>query len=689
MTVCVLFREYPDFYRIVMEKQQISGDESTGMKEGEKALTTKEPVWEPSQERIQNSNITRFIKLVNERFGLTLNTYNELQRWSVENVPDFWALIWEFGEVRASVPYETPVTGLDDMLGVQWCPGARFNFAENLLRYRDDRTALVFKGEGQEKRRISYSELYDQVSRLAQALKQTGVGIGDRVAGFLPNMPEAVIAMLATTSLGAIWSSCSPDFGVRGMLDRFQQIEPKVLFTANGYVYNGKTHDSLERVASVLGDIPSIEKVVVIPYTEQSPDISSIPGAYLFEDFMADEVPSEIQFEQLPFDHPIYIVYSSGTTDKPKCVVHRAGGILLQHLKELMLNTDLKREDTIFYFTTCGWVMWNWLVSSLTQGATIVLYDGSPFASDNRVLLDLVQDEKATIWGTSPKYLSTLEKAGVVPGSEYDLSNVKTMVSTGSPLMEENYRYVYRDIKPDVFLNNISGGTEAIACFGIGNPISPIYVEEMQGLGLAMDVHVFDENGRSLVEQEGELVCARPFPSMPLRFWNDDNFQRYRDTYFSMYPNIWRHGDFAKITDTGGLVISGRSDATLKPGGVRIGTAEIYRQVETVEEVQDSVVIGQNWDNDVRIILFVKLVEGYEFNEALVQKIRTVIRNNASPRHVPGKIIPVADIPYTINGKKVELAVRNMVHGTPVKNRDALANPEALDLYKDLEELKS
>ncbi len=650
----------------------------------------KEAIWNPTQERIREANVSRFITLVNERFGLKLSTYNDLQKWSVAHIPEFWSLIWEFGEVKASVPYETAVTGLNDMLGVTWFPGARFNFAENLLRYRDERTALVFKGEGQTKaRRITYAELYAQVSRLAIALARAGVVTGDRVAGFLPNMIETVVAMLATTSLGAIWSSCSPDFGIKGMLDRFQQIAPKVLFTANAYVYNGKTHDSLERVAAATAEIPSIEKVIVIPYTEASPDVSRLPGAVLFNDFIAGIELSEISFEQLPFDHPIYIVYSSGTTDKPKCVVHRAGGILLQHLKELMLNADLKREDTIFYFTTCGWVMWNWLVSSLTQGATLVLYDGSPFASENTVLLELVQNEKATIWGTSPKYLSTIERAGLKPAAGYDLSHLKTMISTGSPLMEENYRYVYRDIKSDVFLNNISGGTEAIACFGIGNPISPIYCEEMQGLGLAMDVRVFDENGDSLIEQEGELVCARPFPSMPLRFWNDENGQRYRETYFSMYPNIWRHGDFAKITENGGLVISGRSDATLKPGGVRIGTAEIYRQVETVSEVQDSLVVGQNWDNDVRIILFVKMKEGNEFGQGLVQKLKTVIRNNASPRHVPAIIIPVADIPYTINGKKVELAVRNIIHGLPVQNRDALANPDSLDLYKNLEELKS
>jgi len=646
------------------------------------------PIWEPSKERIKAANLTRFINLVNGRYGLDLNTYSGLQKWSVNNLPDFWASMWEFGEIRASVNYENVANNLDDMLGVQWFPGARLNFAENLLRYRDDRTALTFRGEGQKAVRLTYAQLYDKVAHLAQALKNSGVQVGDRVAGFMPNMIETVIAMLATTSLGAIWSSCSPDFGVKGIIDRFQQIEPKILFTANAYFYNGKVYDSLERISSVINQIPSIEKVIVVPYTEKSPAINNIRNSILFNDFLSVQAESEIRFEQLPFDHPVYIVYSSGTTDKPKCVVHRAGGILLQHLKELMLNTDMKREDTIFYFTTCGWVMWNWLVSSLTQGASIILYDGSPFYPDDTALFELVQDENASIWGTSPRYLSTVEKAGVNPIGNYNLDSLKTIITTGSPLSIENYQFVYRYIKPDVFLNNISGGTEAIACFGIGNPISPIYAGEMQGLGLGMDVHVFDDEGNSITEQEGELVCTRPFPSMPLKFWNDDNNQKYRSTYFEMYPNVWRHGDNARITNNGGLIISGRSDATLKPGGVRIGTAEIYRQVETVEEVQDSLVVGQEWDNDVRIILFVKLNEGVEFNEALIQKVRNVIRNNASPRHIPAKIIPVADIPYTVNGKKVELAVRNIIHGKPVQNIDALANPDALELYKNLKELQ-
>ncbi len=645
------------------------------------------PIWEPSYERKNTANLARFIEQVNNRYTQSVTTYGELQEWSVKNIPEFWTLMWEFGEVKASVPYETPVIDVEDMLRVKWFPGARLNFAENLLRYRDDRTALVFKGEGSESRRLTYAQLYDQVARLAKALKESGVRVGDRVTGFMPNMIETVVAMLASTSLGAIWSSCSPDFGPRGILDRFQQIEPRVLFTADGYSYNGKVYDSLERVNSVLPDIASIEKVIVVPYVgsmTKPPD-----KAIRYDDFIAGETMNEIEFEQLPFDHPIYIVYSSGTTDKPKCIVHRAGGILIQHLKELMLNTDLKRDDTIFYFTTCGWVMWNWLASSLSQGATIVLYDGSPFYPDNGAMFKLVQDEKATLFGTSPRYLAAVEKAGVKPALSYDLSCLKTVITTGSPLSVENYEFVYRDIKSDIFLNNISGGTEAIACFGIGNPISPIYAGEMQGLGLGMKVNVYDPEGKSIVNQEGELVCTAPFPSMPLRFWNDENNQRYKSTYFDMYPNVWRHGDFARITGKGGLVISGRSDATLKPGGVRIGTAEIYRQVETVNEVQDSVVVGQDWEGDVRIILFVKLTTGTRLSDDIVKKIKNVIRNNVSPRHVPAKIIPVGDIPYTVNGKKVELAVRNTIHGKPVLNREALANPDALDLYKNIKELQS
>ena len=647
------------------------------------------PIWEPSEERKRAANMTRFMDFVNKRYGQSLNSYDDLYNWSVDNIPDFWASLWEFTDIKASKPYDAVVTDLDKMLGARWFPGARLNFAENLLRYRDDKIALIFKGEAQEAVRLTYAQLYDQVARLAKSLRESGVTVGDRVSGYVPNMIESVVAMLAATSIGAIWSSCSPDFGIKGVLDRFKQVEPKLLFTANGYSYKGKLHYSLERVSSILEDIPSIQRVVVIPYTERKADISNIPKSIHYEDFIAKDTGLEIQFEQLPFDHPPYIMYSSGTTGVPKCIIHKAGGQLTQHIKELMLHSDLKREDTIFYFATCGWGMWNWLVSSLSVGATVLLFDGSPFYPDPGLLFRLAQDEKISVFGTSPRYLAELERAGVKPAKEYNLSSLKTIISTGSPLSVENYQFVYRDIKKDVFLNNFSGGTEIISCFGIGNPISPIYQGEMQGMGLGMKVKIFDPEGNSVVGQEGELVCTAPFPSMPVGFWNDENNQRYNSTYFEVYPNVWHHGDYAEITDTGGLIIHGRSDATLNPGGVRIGTAEIYRQMETLGEIEDSIVVGQNWDNDTRVVLFVKLAEGVELNEDLISKIIATIRSNLTPRHVPAKIVAVDDIPYTRSGKKVELAVKNVIHNRPVTNIDALGNPEVLELYKDLEELQS
>jgi len=502
-------------------------------------------------------------------------------------------------------------------------------------------------------------------------------------------MIETVIAMLATTSIGAIWSSCSPDFGIKGVLDRFGQIEPKVLFTANGYSYNGKKIDSLGVVSEIIKAIPSIQKVIVIPYTEKNPDIRNIPKAISYPDVLSNQKGSEIEFEQVPPDHPLYIMYSSGTTGLPKCIVHGTAGVLVNHLKELKLHTDVKREDTIFYFTTCGWMMWNWLVSSLALGATIVLFDGSPFHPKPGILWKLAQDEKITIFGTSARYLGAIEKSKVNPGRDYDLSALKAVLSTGSPLPEESFEYVYREVKEDLQLASISGGTDLVGCFALGNPIGPVYAGELQCRGLGMKVEAFDDQGNSVVNTQGELACTAPFPSQPLYFWNDNDGSKYRNAYFETYPNVWHHGDFIKITDTGGVVIYGRSDTTLKPSGVRIGTAEIYRVVEAIEEVKDSIVVGQNWENDVRVILFVKLANGLPLTEALVKKIKKTIRENTTPRHVPDKVIAVKDIPYTINMKKVELAVRNVIHGQPVLNRDALANSEALDLYKDLPELQN
>jgi acetoacetyl-CoA synthetase len=648
----------------------------------------KKPLWEPSTERKRQANLTHFLQFVNRKFGNNFNDYPELYEWSINEIPDFWAAFWEFAGVKASRGYDRVVDDLGQMPGAKWFEGARLNFAENLLRYRDDRVALIFKGEVQEPRRITYAELYSQVAALALSLRLEGIQPGDRVVGFMPNMMETIIAMLAATSLGAVWSSCSPDFGIKGVLDRFGQIEPKVLFTANGYSYNGKSFDSLARVADIISQLPSIQKVVVVPYTEPRADLGSIPNAVHYQDFLAPINHPEIDFVQVPPDHPLYIMYSSGTTGLPKCMVQGVAGILVHHLKELLLHTDLKREDTIFYFTTCGWMMWNWLTSSLAVGSTLVLFDGSPFHPDPGALWKLAQDEKVTVFGTSARYLAAIEKEGFKPGEHFDLTPLKAILSTGSPLPAESFHYVYRDIKPDVQLASIAGGTDLNGCFGLGNPLGPVYEGELQCRGLAMKVKAYDSEGKPVVGEQGELVCEAPFPSMPLYFWKDPDNEKYLNAYFRVFPNIWTHGDFIEITENGGVIFYGRSDATLNPGGVRIGTADIYRQVETLEEIADSIVVGQDWDNDVRIILFVKPAPGVEFNETLIKKINKTIRENTSPRHVPAKVIPVADIPYTINMKKVELAVRNVIHGRPVTNRDALANPQALELYRDLPELR-
>ncbi len=644
-------------------------------------------LWKPSDERIKETNMFRFLKTVNERFKKDFSDYPALYEWSVTNIPDFWATVWDFMGIRAEKPYDEVVADLDKMPGAKWFPGARLNFAENILRYRDDQTAIIFVGEGQKPVRTTYRQLYDKVSRLAKSLRALGVKPKDRVVGFMPNMTETMIAMLAATSLGATWSSCSPDFGIKGVMDRFGQIEPKVIFTADGYYYNGKQFDSLERISNVVKQLPSLEKIVVVSYTREKPDISFLPNAEHFEDFLAPEA-GEITFEQLPFDHPVYIMYSSGTTGLPKCMV-QGPGVLINHMKELVLHTDLKRDDTIFYFTTCGWMMWNWLTSALSVGATLLLYDGSPFYPKPGILWEIAEREGISVFGTSAKYLAALEKEGVKPGKEYKLDRLKAVLSTGSPLSIESFEYVYRDIKEDLQLSSISGGTDLNGCFALGNPIGPVYAGELQCRGLGMAVMVFDEMGHPIYDKKGELVCTKPFPSMPLYFWNDPGGEKYHNAYFTVYPNIWHHGDYAEIkSDTGGMIIYGRSDATLNPGGVRIGTAEIYRQVETIDEVLDSLVVGQNWDNDVRVILFVKLREGVELTEELKKKIKKTIRENATPRHVPAKIIAIDDIPYTISGKKVELAVKKVIHGEPVANRDALANPESLDLYKDLKELQ-
>jgi acetoacetyl-CoA synthetase len=658
-----------------------------------------QPIWVPSPQRVAAANLTRFAELACGR-GALGRDYESLWRWSAEQPEAFWPAVWEFCGVvaerdEAGRAWRDVGIGLDRMappdpaLGPRWFPGARLNFAENLLRFRDDRPALVFWNELGRQRALTYAELADEVRWLAAALRAEGVGPGDRVAGFLPNLPETVIGMLAAATLGAVWSSCSPDFGANGVLDRFGQIAPKVLLCADGYRYAGKTIDSLERVRDVRARIPSIERVVVAPYLSPAPDLSGIPGAVRWDEFTARHRQAAPAFARLPFDHPLYIMYSSGTTGLPKCMVHGAGGTLLQHLKELVLHTDLHRDDRIFYFTTCGWMMWNWLVSSLAVGATVVLYDGSPLPPGRAaVLWDMAAEEGVTVFGTSAKYLALTEKEGLVPCRTHRLGALRAILSTGSPLAAHSYDYVYQSIKPDVHLASISGGTDIVSCFALGDPTRPVWRGELQARGLGMAVEIWDETGRPVVGQPGELVCTRPFPSMPVRFWDDPDGAKYRAAYFDAFPGVWRHGDWAELTPHGGLVIQGRSDATLNPGGVRIGTAEIYRQVEQLPEVVESLVVGQEWDGDVRIVLFVRLREGHTLDDALRERIRRRIREHASPHHVPKRIVAVPDIPRTISGKITELAVRDVIHGRTVKNADALANPQALALFRDLPDLR-
>jgi acetoacetyl-CoA synthetase len=647
-----------------------------------------ELLWKPAKERIKNTNLYRYIEMLDQKYGLQFNTYEALYDWSIKDLSQFWATVWEFAGIKYSKPYNSVLTNKDDMFHAKWFEGAQLNFAENLLRFRDDKTALVFKGETQKAVRITFGDLYDQVARLAQSLRSIGVTKKDRVAAFMPNRIATVVAMLAATSIGATWSSCSPDFGIKGVVDRFGQIQPKVLFCADGYFYNGKKINSLGRIREIIKQIPSIQRLVVVPYIEKDPNILGIPRTVSYQSFLSSQNGLNVEFEQVPADHPLYIMYSSGTTGLPKCLVQGTAGILINQLKEQILHTDVKRDDTIFYFTTCGWMMWNWLVSALALGATVVLYDGSPFYPDPEALWKLAQDENITVFGTSAKYLASLEKAGAKPGKTYDLTALKAILSTGSPLSGESFDYVFRDIKQDLQLASISGGTDLNGCFALGNPISPVYRGELQCRGLGMKVEAFDAYGKPVIDEQGELVCTAPFPSQPLYFWNDKDGSKYRTAYFETYPNIWYHGDFIRITPTGGVIIYGRSDATLNLGGVRIGTAEIYRVVETMEEIEDSIIVGQEWDNDVRAILFVKLKEQFKLTDELIEKIRITIRENTTPRHVPAKVIAIDDIPYTINMKKVELAVKNVIHGRPVLNKDALANPEALDLYKDIPELK-
>jgi acetoacetyl-CoA synthetase len=646
------------------------------------------PIWTPSAGRIDGAVITRFARELAGRAGLEIRGYDELYRYSIDRPAEFWSAVWDFCGVRASERGREVVRHLDRMPGAEFFPDARLNFAENLLRRRDERDALVFQGEGRVRRRMTFRELYDAVSRMAQAFRAAGLAPGDRVGGYVPNVPEAIVAALAAHCIGAVWSSCSPDFGVQGVLDRFGQIEPRLLVSADGYFFRGEAHDSLDKLREVVRALPSVERVVVIPYTREAPPLEGLDRAIPWADFVDPFTPRDIRFEQLPFDHPVYILYSSGTTGAPKCIVHGAGGTLLQHLKEHRLHCDIRPDDRVFYFTTCGWMMWNWLVSVLASEATLLLYDGSPFHPEPQVLFDLADAEGMTLFGTSAKYLDAARKAGLAPIRTHRLASMRTMTSTGSPLAPESFDYVYESIKPDLHLASISGGTDIVSCFVGGNPAGPVWRGEIQVPALGMKVDVFDERGRPVRGEKGELVCTMPFPSMPVRFWNDPDGAKYRRAYFEKFPGVWAHGDYAAFTAHGGIVIYGRSDAVLNPGGVRIGTAEIYRQVEQLDEVLESLVIGQQWNGDERIVLFVRLREGLALDAALVDRIRDRIRRNTTPRHVPAKVVQVAEIPRTKSGKIVELAVRDVVHGLEPTNREALANPEALALYKDIPELK-
>ena len=646
-----------------------------------------DPVWLPSTLRVQEANISRFIQLVRQARDPGVNDYESLYQFSIDSPKAFWRAMWEFGGVIGSAGHRT-VEHFDRMPGAEWFPDAHLNFAENLLRYRDDRAALVSVTETGLNSTLTYQQLFQQVAGVAAALREAGIRPGDRVAGYMPNLPETIIAMLATTSIGAIWSSCSPDFGIDGVVDRLGQIEPRILFCAAAYTYNGKRHDCLAKVGEVQHRIDSLEKIIVIPHADPNPDLSGLKNAELLATF-SHSTATEIDFTRLPFDHPVYILYSSGTTGAPKCITHGAGGTLLQHLKELMLHTDLKRSDRFCYYTTCGWMMWNWMVSGLATGATLVLYEGSPFYPQADAMFNLIDDQKITVFGTGAKTISAWQKAGVKPRESHSMATLKTLLSTGSPLAPESFDYVYADIKKDLCLSSIAGGTDIVSCFAPGCPILPVYRGEIQCLGLGMAVEICRDDGSfAAINETGELCCRQVFPSMPVCFWGDDDGSKYRAAYFEQYDGIWAHGDFAKITEHGGLVIFGRSDATLNPGGVRIGTAEIYRQVESLDDVLESICVGQDWEDDVRVVLFVRLREGLVLDDALQQKIRTTIRNNATPRHVPARIIQVDDIPRTVSGKIVELAVRNVIHGQTVKNIDALANPQALKLYKDLPELR-
>jgi acetoacetyl-CoA synthetase len=646
-------------------------------------------LWEPTQDQVEKANLTRFMRRVSERHGLVFSDYHEFYSWSIRHCDTFWGEVWDFCDIRASRRFDRVIERADPMWQSRWFPGSQLNFAENLLRDDDDRPAIIYWGEDAVREELTYRELQHQVAQLARRLREMGLKPGDRVVGLLPNTPQAVVAMLASTSLGAVWASCSPDFGVPGVVDRFGQIGPTILFTSENYRFKGANFELAAKAREAVTQLPTINHVVVVTEKASGSIIGSVerPSWHRFSDLIADENSTSIEFEQTAFDHPLYVMFSSGTTGRPKCIVHSVGGTLIEHLKELFLHTDLRRDDRIFYATTCGWMMWNWLVSSLAAGATILLYDGAPGLRHMQILFDFAEQEEATIFGTSAAFISAMRKAGLRPTETHRLSKLRTILSTGSPLVPECFDYIHSDVKSEVQVCSISGGTDIIGCFALGCPIIPVYRGELQTRSLGYSVEVFDERGRATVEQKGELVCTAPFPSMPIGFWNDPDRRLFRDTYFSSFDGVWRHGDFACLTANQGLILYGRSDAVLNPGGVRIGTAEIYRQLETIEAVECSVVVDQQWNGDTRIVLFVKLRPGYELNKDLRDHIASHIRERASPRHVPKKIVQVADIPITRNGKISELAVKNVIHGLPVSNQSALANPTALSYFENRREL--
>lgn len=656
-------------------------------------------LWEPSSQRIAQANLTAFAAAIATKHGVDVGTYKKLWQWSIDHKWDFWREMWTYGGVLGE-PGNRVLLDADRMPGAHWFPDAKLNFAQNLLERRpadDDGDALAFWGEDKVRRMVSHAELHALASRVSSALATHGIVAGDRVAAYMPNMPETIIAMLGASSLGATWSACSPDFGVQGVLDRFGQIEPRILFTADGYWYNGKAISIVDKVAQIVAKLPSVERVVVVPYLQQSAgafdEATAVRDAVTWDVWLAPFIAGPIDYAILPFDHPLYILYSSGTTGVPKCIVHGAGGTLLQHLKEHLLHGDVKPGDCLFYFTTCGWMMWNWLASGLAAKATLLLYDGSPFIDRGRILWELADKEKMTHFGTSAHYIEAQKKIALVPLKDFKLASVRTMFSTGSPLAPESFDYVYQCVKHDICLSSISGGADIVSCFALGAPTLPVWRGELQCRGLGMDVDVYDEDGHSVVGEKGELVCKSPFPSMPVRFWNDPDGAKYHAAYFERFPGVWCHGDWVELTEHDGLIIYGRSDATLNPGGVRIGTAEIYRQVEQLPEIVESLVIGQDWPpgdvGDSRVVLFVKLQDGTTLDADLIERIKTHIRANTTPRHVPARVVEVTDIPRTKSGKIVELAVRDVVHGRDVRNLEALANPEALEQYRDRDELRS